>query len=251
MEKCDMEQLSVEQFNVKEAIFKAKYASMLWNSPLGERHADELLEQMELSATTRIVDLGCGWGELLLRAVARTGANGIGVDTDYLAIDRGLRAAREKGVSVEFSCQSAADWRDTRDRAICIGSSHIFGGSRAMLRRLAEIVPKGRVLVGDTFWERQPTDIAREMHRDDVPMLIDLVAMCRETGWEILNLTTADQREWDNFESSHRAGLRKWIIENPDSPKAQEIREQQDERERGYIMDYRGLLGFAYLVLGR
>ncbi|OBT75493.1 hypothetical protein VF21_04921 [Pseudogymnoascus sp. 05NY08] len=171
----------MEQFNMEEAISKAKYASMLWNSPLGEPHADELLERMEFSAATSIVDLGCGWGELLLRAVARTGAKGTGVDTEPLAIDRGLRAARESRAGIEFACQSAADWRETRDRAICIGSSHIFGGSRAMLQRLAEIVPKGRVLVGDTFWERQPTDIAREMHGDDVPMLIDLVAMCQET----------------------------------------------------------------------
>jgi cyclopropane fatty-acyl-phospholipid synthase-like methyltransferase len=236
---------------MEEVISKAKYASMLWNSPLGEPHSDELLERMRFSPSTTIVDLGCGWGELLLRAVARTGANGTGVDTDNLALDRGKREAQKRGIDVNFVCQSAADWQDSQDRAICIGSSHTLGGSRAMLQRLAEIVPKGRVLVGDTFWERQPTDIAQEMHGDDIPMLIDLVTMCRETGWEILSLTTADQREWDNFESSHRAGLRQWIIENPDSPKAQEIREQLDERERGYIMNYRGLLGFAYLILGR
>lgn len=236
---------------MEEAISKAKYAAMLWNSPLGEPHSDELLEHMKFSAATSIVDLGCGWGELLLRAVERTGAKGTGVDTDRLALDRGKLAAQKKGIDVDFVPQSAADWQGTRDRAICIGSSHTIGGSRAMLQRLAEIVPKGRVLVGDTFWERQPTDIARQIHGDGVPMLIDLVAMCRETGWEILNLTTADQREWDNFESSHRAGLRQWIIENPGSPKAQEVREQLDERESGYIMSYRGLLGFAYLVLGR
>ncbi|KFY31907.1 hypothetical protein V493_00695 [Pseudogymnoascus sp. VKM F-4281 (FW-2241)] len=229
----------------------AKYASMLWNSPLGEPHSNELLEHMEFSATTSVVDLGCGWGELLLRAVAKTGAKGTGIDTDCMALDRGEQAAQNRGIDVDFVRQSAADWQGTRDRAICIGSSHTLGGSRTMLQRLAKIVPNGRVLVGDTFWERQPTDIAREIHGDNVPMLIDLVSMCRETGWEIINLTTADQREWDNFESSHRAGLRQWIIENPESPKSQEIREQLDERERQYIMNYRGLLGFAYLVLGR
>lgn len=40
-----------------------------------------------------------------------------------------------------------------------------------MLLRLAEIVPNGRVLVGDTFWERQPTEIARELHGDDTTTL--------------------------------------------------------------------------------
>jgi hypothetical protein len=67
----------------------------------------------------------------------------------------------------------------------------------------------------------------------------------------VLRLTTADQREWDDFESRHRAGLREWLLANPDSPQAQEIRDQQDGREREYLTVYRGVLGFVYLVLGR
>ncbi|KAK4149168.1 SAM-dependent methyltransferase [Chaetomidium leptoderma] len=239
-----------------DTLAEARYAKLIWNAPLAESHADELLNHLNLGSDTSIVDLGCGWGELLLRAAARnkTDVDGVpvtGVDTDVAALRRGRQAAQDRGVDVSFVEQQAQDWRGTRNRAICVGSSHTLGGGKAMLGRLAEIVPRGRVLVGDMCWERPPTEAARAIFGDDVPLLADLVGMCRETGWEVLHLSTADQREWDDFESRHRAGLREWLLANPDSPQAQIIREQQDAKEREYLTGYRGVLGFVYLVLGR
>jgi cyclopropane fatty-acyl-phospholipid synthase-like methyltransferase len=235
------------------ALARARYSQLRWNAPLSESHADELLEDLKICSNTSVVDLGCGWGELLLRAASRIDMDGLvtGVDTDAAALSRGRQAAEDRGVRVSFIEQPAEDWKDARSRAICIGSSHTLGGSKAMLTRLAEIVPHGRVLVGDMCWERPPTEAARAAFGDDIPMLADLATMCRETGWEVLRLTTADQREWDDFESRHRAGLREWLLANPDSPQAQEIRDQQDGREREYLTVYRGVLGFVYLVLGR
>lgn len=55
-----------------------------------------------------------------------------------------------------------------------------------MLTRLAEMVPHGRVLVGDMCWERRLTEAARAAFVDDIQMLVNLVAMCRESGWEVL-----------------------------------------------------------------
>ncbi|KAL2134927.1 hypothetical protein VTI74DRAFT_10420 [Chaetomium olivicolor] len=234
---------------------EARYARLTWNAPLSESHADELLDRLQLSPPTTIVDLGCGWGELLLRAASRAkpqpGVLMTGVDTDAAALRRGRQAARERGLDVSFVEQQAEDFQGIRHRAICIGASHALGGSRAMLERLAAIVPQGRVLVGDMCWERPPTEAACAVFGNEVPMLVDLVAMCRETGWEVLHLSTADQREWDDFESRHRAGPREWLLTNFEHPRALEIREQQDEREREYLTVYRGVLGFVYLVLGR
>jgi SAM-dependent methyltransferase len=245
-------------YNMEDiALTEARYTKLTWNTPLSPSHADTLLNDLQLSPSTSIVDLGCGWGELLLRAASRAkpmDGPATGVDTNTALLRRASQAAERRGLSdhVRFVEQSAANFREVRDRAICIGASHAFGGSRAMLERLAEIVPRGRVLVGDMCWDRGlPTEAARAVCGDEVPMLVDLVGMCRETGWEVLHLSTADQREWDEFESGHRAGLREWLIANVDSPKAKEVREQEDAREREYLGVYRGVLGFVYLVLGR
>jgi hypothetical protein len=121
-----------------------------------------------------------------------------------------------------------------------------------MFDLLAKTVPRGRALVGDMCWERPPTEAALAIFGDDeVPTLVDLARMAREAGWKVLHLSTSDQREWDEFESGHRAGLRKWLIENPGSEEAKKVEEQQDGREMDYLMSYRGVLGFAWMVLAR
>ncbi|KAH7127401.1 putative SAM-dependent methyltransferase, partial [Dactylonectria macrodidyma] len=228
---------------------RAQYSHLTWNAPLSESHAERLLEDLQPGPTDSIVDLGCGWGELLLRAITKTGARGVGVDIDATALDRGKAAAQERHLAATFVELSADKWEEKMDRAICIGSSHAFGGSRAMLERLANIVPRGRVLVGDMCWERSPTEEARQLFGDEIPHLSDLVAMCRDTGWQVLRLSTADQREWDQFESKHRAGLREWILANPKDPRAEEIGNQQAQREQDYLVKYRGILSFVYLII--
>lgn len=236
-----------------DTLADAKYASMIWNVPLSEDHARNLLERLNLRQTSSIVDIGCGWGEFLLRAAATAGAHvrAIGIDTDQSLLNRARRNAEERRIAAEFITQRGEDFSGTADRAICLGSSHALGGTRAMLSRLAEIVPSGRVLVGDMFWEKPPTEEARAMFGDEAMPLAGLVALCREAGWEVLYLTTADQREWDDFESRHRAGPRVWLLYHPGDPRAADVREETNKREMEYLTVYRGVVGYAFLVLGR
>lgn len=234
-----------------DTLAAARYSALVWNTPLSQSHADELLDHLDLTSANTIVDLGCGWGELLLRAAARGVAKAVGVDTDPAGLDRGRRAALVRGLDVKFVDREAAAWRGTADRALCIGSSHALGGTRAMLSSLAEIVPSGRVLIGDGCWETTPTPAAQDIFGDDVLPLADLVTACGETGWQVLHMSTADQREWDDFESRHRAGVREWLLANPDDPRAAEVKEREDAREHEYLTVYRGVLSFAYLVLAR
>jgi cyclopropane fatty-acyl-phospholipid synthase-like methyltransferase len=236
---------------VTDTLAAARYAKLRWNTPLSEAHAAELLDHLDLPTATSIVDLGCGWGELLLQAAARGVAKAVGVDTDPAGLDRGRRAALVRDLDVKFVERAAADWHGTADRALCIGSSHALGGTRAMLTALAEVVPSGRVLVGDGCWEAPPTPAAQEIFGGDVLPLADLVAACGETGWQVLHLSTADRNEWDDFESRHRAGVREWLLANPDDPRAAEAKAREDAREREYLTVYRGVLSFAYLVLAR
>jgi trans-aconitate methyltransferase len=235
-----------------DSFIDARYSALNWNSPLSESHAEELLNQLDLPSAKSIVDLGCGWGELLIRATGRLpdGSTAEGVDNDSNVLHRGREAAKTRQPNVTFTELESGSWKGLADRAICIGSSHTLGGSKEMMQRLAKHVPTGRVLVGDTCWEKPPPDATRAMF-DEVEPLADLVAAARDAGWYVLHLSTVDQREWDDFESRHRAGLRQWLIENPSDPRVAEVTAQQDAREKEYLTTYRGLLGFVYLILAR
>jgi cyclopropane fatty-acyl-phospholipid synthase-like methyltransferase len=241
---------------------QASHARMRWNAPLSAEHAALLLDRLELRAGLQITDLGCGWGELLLRAVHRAAADpgparpsrGTGVDTDTGALDRGRALARQRHLDqqVEFVEGEAASWRDPADRVLCVGASHAFGGTVPALRALPQVTaPGGRLLFGDGYWRSAPTPAATAIFGEDMPSLPELLELARDAGWRVLHLSTADQREWDDFESTFRAGRQEWLLLHGDDPRAADVRDWLDTSEREYVGTYRGLLGFAYLVLAR
>ncbi|UOX91462.1 class I SAM-dependent methyltransferase [Amycolatopsis sp. FBCC-B4732] len=224
---------------------------MRWNTPLSEPHAELLLDRMALREG-HLVDLGCGWGELPLRAAARApGLRVTGVDTDVTGLDRGRAAATTRGLSIDFTEADAANWDVPVERAFCIGSAHVFGSTKAALARLAQVVPSGRLLYGDGFWAAPPNPAALEIFGPDTLTLPELLDAAVDAGWRVRHLSTADQLEWDDFESTSRAGWEEWLAAHPDDRRAGEVGEWLDRRLREYVGVYRGVLGLAYLVLTR
>jgi SAM-dependent methyltransferase len=232
----------------------ALYARMRWNVPLSAAHAELLLDRLNLAPGQAITDLGCGWGELLLDAVARAGhgAAGTGVDTDDPpgALARARDQAARRQLNARFIQADATSWREPADRALCTGAAHAYGGTAAALRALAASVPAGgRLLFGDGFWAQTPSPAAVDLFGEHTMPLPGLMEACRAAGWRVIHLSTASQLEWDDFESTFRAGRQEWLLANPDHPRAAEIRDWIDARERQYLSVYREVLGFAYLVL--
>lgn len=233
---------------------RVRYARMRWNTPLAIDHADALLERLGAARGEQILDLGCGWGELLVQALLRTdrSVTAVGVDHDAMAIARGRERALQAGLGsrLEFVQSNAEDWAEPADRLLCVGASQAWGGAAQALEALTGLVrPGGRVLFGDGCWEKPPTGAAMAMFGDSVLPLADLVGLATATGWRVLELSTADQREWDEFESTWRLGRQEWLIAEADGALSDEIAAEVDKQLMDYVSVYRGVLGFAYLVL--
>lgn len=231
----------------------AESVAMRWNAPLAEAHAGLLLDRLELPERGTVLDLGCGWGELMLRALEQApAATGIGVDNYLPDLERARRAAidRALGARATFVEASAVEWAGRADRVICIGASHAWGGTSAALVALKENVePEGRVLFGDGFWKQAPSERAVEIFGAHVLELGDLVRQAHSAGWEVTHLSEADQLEWDDFESTWRLGRHQWLARHPDSAEASGLREKLRGSLLEYLDVYRTVLGFCYLVL--
>jgi ubiquinone/menaquinone biosynthesis C-methylase UbiE len=232
---------------------EARYARMRWNVPLSVEHADLLMDRLDVRPGAHVADLGCGWGELLLRVIARAGqATGTGVDTDAGALSRAGRLAAERhlGRQVQFANADLSGWKGPADRVLCVGASHALGGSTSALDALAQVVPAGgRLLFGDGYWETAPSAAATGLFGEQTLPLAGLLEACRSTGWRVIHLSVASQLEWDDFESTFRAGRQEWLLAHTGDPRAADVRDWLDARERQYIEVYRALLGFGYLVL--
>jgi cyclopropane fatty-acyl-phospholipid synthase-like methyltransferase len=245
-----------ENVGVTLELDRARYSAMRWNTPLSEWHADLLLEQLELTLATSVLDLGCGWGELLIRAVRVASENcvGVGVDSDDVQLSRArdLSGEREKPRQITFVHGDAQAWDQPAERVLCIGASHAWGGTLSALCALRSVVaPGGRLLFADGCWASEPAPEAVAIFGDGMLRLRDVVEHALDVGWRVLSVTTADQREWDEFESSWRRGREEWLLDNRDAPGADSLRRELDERLLEYITSYRGVLGFCYLVLTR
>lgn len=238
-----------------EGLAEARCAAMRWNTPLSEDHAELLLSRLELPTSGSVLDLGCGWGELLIRAVAATGdaaVTGTGVDNYAPDLARARRAAAERGLDerLRFVEASAVGWGQLADRVLCIGATHAWGGTEPALGALVEAVkPGGRLLFGDGFWRHKPSTRAVEIFGDEVVPLSDLVRLAHSAGWQVTHLSEADQFEWDDFETTWRLGRHRWLTEHPDAAASPTLSDELRDGILEYLDVYRGVLGYCYLVL--
>ena len=121
-----------------------------------------------------MLDIGCGWAELLLRVLeAAPDAIGEGVDLDADAIAHGQAPRRrQRGLTdrVDLRVSDAGDLQGGWDRVVCIGASQVWGAPveelqplpyAAALAALRGLLPRGgRLVYGDGIWTRPPTRAA-------------------------------------------------------------------------------------------
>ncbi|AIR99484.1 SAM-dependent methyltransferase [Streptomyces glaucescens] len=237
---------------------------LVFHGPLSERRADALVRRLAANAPASVLDVGCGWAELLLRVLAAVpGATGTGVDLDGDDLARARRAARERGLAerVTFAEETAVDTgRGPADLVLCVGSSQALTTveppehlPRALRALRGLVTDDGRVLLGEGFWQRTPAPgelagmwpHATAADHTDLATLLDLAV---EAGFRPEWTETASTEEWEEFESAYQADVEVWLARNPGHPLAAGTRERAD-RHRSRWMHYRGVLGLAYLTL--
>jgi SAM-dependent methyltransferase len=242
-----------------------RFTRLTFHGPLSEARAGRLVGRLARSAPATVLDLGCGWGELMLRVLAAVpGAVGTGIDVTTADLARGREAAAARGLAgrVSFLEEPAAGiTRGPADLVLCVASSHALSAARPpqhtidalhALRRLVK--PGGRVLLGESIWEHPPSPaeiaamwpgITAGDHYD----LAGLTDLAIGAGFRPEWIETASRDEWDDFESGVAAGTEEWLATHPDHPRAAETRQRADERLSVWLRGSRGCYGLAYLTL--
>jgi len=234
-------------------------ARLDFNAPLSARRADRLAADLAAGAPSTVVDLGCGWGELLLRILARCPqASGTGLDTHTPDLDRARTNAAARGLAdrVTFQAVPAQGYAGTADVVLSIGAYQAFGTVAQALGTLRGLVrPGGRLLFGVEFWQRPPTgaELANMwpgITADACTDLAGVVDLAVAAGFRPLWIETVTSGEWEEFESGLAADGEQWLVSHVDDPAAAELRERLDRQRDIWLRGHRGVLGFAYLTLG-
>lgn len=225
-------------------------------APLDDDSVRRLLEKALPRGDERALDLGCGGGEWLLRALAmspKVHAEGVDISPEALSLAGEAAVRRGLGERLVLHQRDAAGFvsRQPFDLVLSVGAAHAFGGLLPTLAAAREhLAPGGRVLVGDGFWDRPPSPQAVEMLGDlgDLAGIVDRVVA---DGWTPVHGHISTRRELDDYEWACWGSLAAWGLDHPDHPAAAEVLATADTRRCEWLHTYRDSFGFVTLVLRR
>jgi cyclopropane fatty-acyl-phospholipid synthase-like methyltransferase len=225
-------------------------------APLSDESVRRLLCRAVQDGDERLLDLGCGGGEWLLRALTEHPAvRAEGIDVSAPALTRSAKAATALGVQdrLVLRQRDAAEYTsaDPFDVVLCVGATHAFGGLLPTLTAISgHLAPGGRVLVGDGFWEQPPSREAVDTlgALEDLQTIIDRVT---SAGWTPVYGHISTRHELDDYEWSWTGTLASWALDHPDDPDSAEALAVASTHRDEWLRAYRSAFGFVSLVLRR
>ena len=236
----------------RDTISALTHAGVPFANPLDPAAIDAAIAALDLPLGARVLDIGCGYGELLVRIKqAHPGVTTIGIEPAH----EWAEAARARGVDEvrEAMLEDAAPDSEELDLVCCLASSHAIGPwDRAMAAMAEWTKPGGAALIGEGFWARTPSAEYLELLGgatvDELPTHDGLLAGAADAGWTVVAEYVATPEDWAAYEEA--------LIANGDMALAFDEDEDlrrwvEAARTRWNHPDGRDTLGFSLLTLRR
>jgi len=232
--------------------------------PLSAESVEGLLASIDLrppgGERAAVLDVGCGKGEILVRAMRRFGATGTGVDPNPAFLSEAK--ARAAGVALQDDIDLRCATFDEAglppgafDLAICTGATHAFGDLGAALAGLAGLVRgHGWAMLGHGYWRREPAAeylAAFGGSADELAPLEATLGAAAGSGWTLAAHHVSTPAEWDDYELAYAATMRAWLGADPDDPDAPAFRARIETWSAAYDRWGRGTMGFVTMLLRR
>jgi ubiquinone/menaquinone biosynthesis C-methylase UbiE len=232
-----------------------------YNNPIGKERWEQIVQFLELPREPRIVDIGCGEGELLHTCLTVHSGSALGIDVDGQALEDAAEKLAAFGDRVRLKHDKIEHVQlpdSSFDLVVCVSSTHAFGPlpdsfDRALSECKRIAVPGGLVLFGHMCWNKvapaaylSATGIdAHELgtHRHNV-------SRGEAAGLLPIYATTASAAEWDHFESASWAAAEFNLREIPGDEALEKSAKKRRAWRRAYLEHGRQVLGFgAYVFL--
>jgi ubiquinone/menaquinone biosynthesis C-methylase UbiE len=239
------------------------HGDLRFHNPVSPATVESVIAMLPLEQGDRVLDVGCGRGELLVRLAESREATGLGIDSaeEQIEVAREEASARVPGAGLRFELKEAADLDEPEESvalAVCIGSTHALGGLDGTLDRLVPLVrPGGALLIGEGFWALPPTPEYLEAlgaaSADELTDYTGLLTAGERHGLESVYAATASEPEWEHYEWANILHADDYARRHPDEPGVELLhaRVKAARRRRELAAAHGETLGFALVVWRR
>jgi cyclopropane-fatty-acyl-phospholipid synthase len=202
-----------------------------------ERKHELICRKLRLTRGERLLDVGCGWGSLLLHAASHHGARGVGVTLSQPQAELARERVREAGLSGAIEIR-VADYREVTDgpfdKIASVGMYEHVG--RAELGRYAAAVA-GLLRPGGLFLNHGITRLVSEQPDSDTFItryifpdgelhpITDIQTAMLGAGFEV--------RDVESLREHYPLTLRRWLA-NLNARRSEAVALVGEERERAW-----------------
>lgn len=171
----------------------------------------------------RVLDLCCGYGEMLKIWAEAFGIAGTGVDRDETFIAAGRQRLRAAGLAERVSLveQDVTTYRDDAryDVACLSGVGGLFGGLRGNIRAMEPYLkPGGRLVMGEPFLRRKDVPPELLAYEGDLYTLEEIYGVIRECGYYLTYMASGTPQEWERYITWSARRDVAWLRAHPDHP---------------------------------
>ena len=230
-------------------------------NPFNKEKFEKFCSLLRLKRGARVLDIGCGKGEFLIRLAELYDISGVGVDlSPYFAKD--FLEKYQKRIprsDIKILEMDGADYKpespESFDLTMCIGASWIYGGYRGTIQALKKMTKSGGlIVVGQPFWLKEPSEEyleAEELTREEIGFHQDNVKVGEEEGLTCLYTVVSNHDDWDHYETLQWWAVDDYVMTNPDDEDIPELLEGKRREKENYLSWGRETLGWAIYLFNK
>ena len=225
---------------------------------MSEEKLERFCELLNLSKESRVLDIACGKGEVLVRLAEKYGISGVGVDLSPFCIrdckDKHLERAPKTDLTfieidgAKYQPASGVQF----DVTMCLGASWVFENHIGTLQALKQMTKSGGlVIAGEPFWLKEPKADYLEaigMTVDSFRLHEDNVYQGEKLGLTCLYTLVSNKDDWDHYETLQWWAVDRYIQSHRDDPDNQELIEKTKTAKENYLKWGRDTLNWGIYI---
>ncbi len=224
-------------------------------NPVDETKLERLYDLLELNPSGRVIDIGCGKGEMLIRLAEKYDIKGLGIDKSPYCVREAEKRKRQRipQANLKFLEMDGAHYkpesREPSDLTMCIGATWIYGGYKNTVRALDGMTRSpGFVMVGEPFWRTSPPQEylqSEGLSADSFDTHHGNVTTGELEGLRLVFTLVSSKEDWDRSEGLHWSAAAGYALAPPEDTDLEELMACDSKERESYLRWGRDTLGWA------